>query len=138
MGADARQLGKEPYLSLATFRRTGVAVETPVWFAPSGGRLYVFTAGDSGKVKRLRNSPRARVAACDARGRVHGEWIEARARIVEDPGVTERAYAALHAKYGLQMWLTDLLSRLTGRMSRRAMLEIELVEAGASQGGDAS
>ena len=40
-------------------RRNGNAVETPVWFAEHAGKLYVFSAGDAGKVKRLRNSPRA-------------------------------------------------------------------------------
>lgn len=113
------------YLSLATFRRSGKAVETPVWFAESGGRLYVFTAGDSGKVKRLRNSPRARIAPCDARGRLRGGWVEARARIVDDPDVVDRAYCALREKYGWQMRLTDLASRLTGRIQRRAIVEIE-------------
>ena len=48
----------ESYLSLATFRRDGREVATPVWFAEGDGAVWVFTAGDSGKVKRLRNSPR--------------------------------------------------------------------------------
>ena len=66
-------LANERYLSLATFRKSGVAVETAVWFAHAEDRLWVFSAGDAGKVKRLRTSSRSRVAACDARGRVHGE-----------------------------------------------------------------
>ena len=60
-------LERETYLSLATYRRDGRSVETAVWFAAEGSSLWVFTARDSGKVKRLRNSPRSRVAACDAR-----------------------------------------------------------------------
>ena len=44
-----RQLDRENYISLATFRRNGDAVRTPVWFAESGGCLYVFTEADSGK-----------------------------------------------------------------------------------------
>jgi hypothetical protein len=97
-----------------------------VWFAEAQGRYYVFSAGDAGKVKRLRNSPRARVAACDVRGKLLGEWHEARGRVVDDAQTVERAYAALRAKYGWQMWLGDLASRLTGRYARRAILEIEL------------
>ena len=116
----------ERYLNLATFRRTGAAVETPVWFATLGGKLYVFSARDAGKVKRLRNSPRARVAACDLRGRLRGDWLDASARIVTDSATIERAQAALRAKYGFQMCLTDFFSRLTGRIDRRAWLEIEL------------
>jgi PPOX class probable F420-dependent enzyme len=116
----------ERYINFATFRRSGVAVETPVWFAPLEGKLYLFTSGTAGKVKRLRNSPRSRVAACDVRGRLHGEWIDATARIVEEPETIKRAYEALRAKYGLQMWLTDFFSKLTGRIDKRAIVEIEL------------
>ncbi|HUP22689.1 MAG TPA: PPOX class F420-dependent oxidoreductase [Thermoanaerobaculia bacterium] len=114
------------YLSLATFRKNGNAVATPVWFAEDDGKLYAFTAGDSGKVKRLRNGPRARVAPCTVRGKLLGDWQDADARIVADAATVERAYRALRDKYGLQMWLTDLSSRLTGRYSRRAVLEIAL------------
>lgn len=112
------------YLSLATFRRNGAEVRTPVWFAAVEGRLYSFTAGDSGKVKRLRSSSRARVAPCDARGGVRGPWREAAARIVHDPRLIERAGAALRAKYGWQGRLLDLVSRLTGRVHRRVWLEV--------------
>jgi hypothetical protein len=124
-------LGTARYLSLATFRKSGQSVATPVWFAEDGGKLYVFSAGDAGKVKRLRNGPRARVAPCTVRGKVVGDWHEARGRIVTDAPTSARAYAALRRKYGLQMWLTDALSRLTGRHGKRAVLEIEVVEASA-------
>src|SRR2546422_10513339 len=66
------ELDQHRYMALSTFRRSGAEVATPVWFAEAGGRLYVFTAGDSGKGKRLRHSSRARVAPSDARGRGQG------------------------------------------------------------------
>jgi len=118
-------LDREAYISLATYRRDGRAVQTPVWFARRGERLYVFTENDAGKVKRLRNGPRARVAACNVRGRLRGDWIEARGRVVDDPGAERDAYAALRAKYGWQMTLVDFFSRLTGRIDARAIVEIE-------------
>ena len=71
---DIATFDRHRYLTLATFRRTGAEVRTPVWFAAVAGKLYVFTAGESGKVKRLRGSSRARVAPSDMRGRVRGEW----------------------------------------------------------------
>jgi uncharacterized protein len=123
---DLGDLDRHRYMSLATFRRNGAEVATPVWFAAAAGKLYVFTAGESGKVKRLRHSSRARVTPSDARGHVRGEWREASARIVTEPRSIERAHAALRSKYGWQMRLADLLSRLTGRINRRAWLEIEL------------
>jgi len=123
---DLAELDRARYMSLATFRKSGAEVATPVWFTAADGRLYVFTAGQSGKVKRLRNSPRARVAPSDGRGRVRGEWREASARILSEPRAIERAQAAFRAKYGWQMRLTNLLSRLTGRINHRAWLEIQL------------
>ena len=78
------------YLNLETFKKSGEGVKTPVWFAaePSarlnsgGAKLYLYTIGVSGKVKRVRNNPRVKIAPCDMRGRVLGEWVEARAEIV--------------------------------------------------------
>jgi PPOX class probable F420-dependent enzyme len=122
----AASLEPHRYLSLATFRRNGAEVRTPVWFATVDGRLYAFTAGDSGKVKRLRASSRARVAPCDARGRVTGAWRDAVARLIDDAASIGRAHAALRAKYGWQVRGLDLVARLTGRLRRRAWVEITL------------
>ena len=122
----ASDLDRHRYVSLATFRRNGAEVATPVWFAALGARLYVVTSGDSGKVKRLRNTPRARVAPSNGRGRVQGAWQPAMARLIDDPQLIDRARAALHGKYGLQMWVAELLSRVTGRIARRAWIEVEL------------
>ena len=113
-------------MALATFRRSGAEVRTPVWFAAMDGKIYLFTAGDSGKVKRLRHSSRARVAPSGMRGEVRGPWWDATARIVTESRVIERAHAALRAKYGWPARLGDLFSRLTGRLDRRAWIEIEV------------
>jgi PPOX class probable F420-dependent enzyme len=125
MSRDPKLLS-ERYLSLATFRRDGTLVETPVWFAAIDRRLYVFTDGTSYKVKRLRRDPRIKVAACNVSGRVTGPWKTGRGRVVTEPDLVKRAYGALHAKYGWQMTTVDLLSRLAGRIKRRLILELEL------------
>jgi PPOX class probable F420-dependent enzyme len=117
---------RDRYLSLATYRASGAEVATPVWFASVGGTLYVFTGGDSGKVKRLRRSPRARVAPCDSRGTLRGPWQDATARLVTDPAAIRRAEAALRTKYGWQKRLLDLGSRLTGRIRHRAWIAIDV------------
>jgi uncharacterized protein len=120
-------LERHRYMSLATFRRSGARVATPVWFAAAEGRLYVFTGGQSGKVKRLRHISQARVAPSDARGRVLGTWLDASARIVTEPLSIEKAHAALRSKYGWQMRVGNLFSRLTGRINQRAWLEIQIL-----------
>jgi PPOX class probable F420-dependent enzyme len=119
-------LDRKPYISLATFRRNGDAVETPVWFAADAGKLYVFSEADAWKVKRLRNDDRVRVAACSVRGHVNGEWFEGTGHRVEDAATERRAYATLRAKYGWQMRLLDFFSTLTGRINARAVLELNI------------
>ena len=119
-------LDRHRYISLVTFRRSGEAVMTPVWFAKHGGKFYVFTAAGSGKVKRLKNGQRIRAAPCGPRGRLRGEWIEGQAHRIEDPATESAAYAVLLAKYGWQMRVLNFFSRLSGRIEERAILELEL------------
>ena len=116
-------LDRESYINLATFRRSGKAVETPVWFAARDGKLYVFSEAAAGKVKRLRANPRIRIAPCNVRGKVRGDWIDGAGRRVEDSALVEAAYDALLRKYGWQMKITNFLSRLSGRIHQRARLD---------------
>jgi uncharacterized protein len=119
----------EKYVSLATYRRNGVEVKTPVWIAKVAGRYYVFSAGDAGKVKRIGATPRVRLAACDVRGNIRSAWIDARASIVSHPALIVEVRKALQSKYGLLMRLTDLMATMTGRIYRRAYIEIELADS---------
>src|SRR5436853_3292819 len=90
----------QKYLSVESYRKNGAAVATPVWFADDRGVLYIYSLADAWKVKRIRNNPRVRVAACDIRGRLIGEWVEARARIA-GAAEAEKAHSLLDRKYGL-------------------------------------
>lgn len=111
------------FISLTTFRRTGVAVATPVWFAEVGGRLYVTTDPDAGKVKRIRHTARVTVAPCTFSGQTLGPALEGRARLLT-PAEYGAAEAALKAKYGLQWTLLTLPDRLRRRAAQRTFLEI--------------
>jgi uncharacterized protein len=119
----------EKYVSLATYRRNGIEVKTPVWIAKVAERYYVFSAGDAGKVKRIRATPRVRLAACDVRGNVRGAWIEGHAKIVLHPALIAEVRKALRSKYGLLMRLIDSMAAVTGRIRRRAYIEIELADS---------
>lgn len=123
--ASASALGAASYVSLASFRRDGREVRTPVWVAEEGGRLYVYTNGRSGKVKRIRREPRVRLAPCDVRGKVQGDWVEARARPCDDPEESRRGFAALRRKYGWQLRAVLFAARLGGRYADRAILAID-------------
>src|ERR1700674_1622054 len=71
----------QKYISLATYRKNGAAVATPVWFGEEDGKLYVMTRSMFGKYKRIRNNPQVRVAPCTLRGRVTGRGSPATPRI---------------------------------------------------------
>ncbi len=60
------------YISLTTYRRTGEGVATPVWFAQEADRLYIETGPKTGKVKRMRRTPRVTLAPCTFGGAVTG------------------------------------------------------------------
>ena len=113
----------QKYLNLESFRKNGQGVRTPLWFAEGDGVLYFYTVAHSYKVKRLRNNPRVRIAPCDVRGKVKGEWVEATARLLIG---TEAQYAdeLLNHKYGWQKRLLNLLAKLRGH--KRAAFVIRL------------
>ena len=103
--ADTRfaSLQGQKYINLETFRKNGQGVRTPVWFAGEAEegvpeKLYVYSTADSGKAKRIRNNPRVRLAPCDVRGKLLGEWIEAVAGIVTGEEA-EHAMKLLNKKY---------------------------------------
>lgn len=120
------------YISFATRKRSGDWVATPVWFAPDRGNYYLFSAGDAGKVKRLRNFSESRIAPCTMNGKLTGDWLETHAYVLDDPTDQATALGALRRKYGWQMLTADFFSHLTGKMARRAYICIEPQES-ASQ-----
>lgn len=88
------------YLSLATFRKSGVPVYTPVWFAEDANKLYVMTKPEVGKVKRIRNNSQVRIAPCTIRGKITGPEFSATARILP-PEDSARVHQLIRAKYWL-------------------------------------
>jgi uncharacterized protein len=88
------------YISLATFRKTGVPVYTPVWFAEDQGTLYFMTNTKLGKYKRIRNNPQIKIAPCTVRGKITGPEFAATARILP-PEEFANARQLIRAKYWL-------------------------------------
>ncbi len=119
------QFSGEKYLNLESYRKTGQAVRTPVWFAQEGRIFYCYTEADSFKVKRIGNNPRVRIVPCDARGKVKGEWVDATARILDEAG--ERlTHRLLNRKYGLIKRVLDILAGIRGH--QRAAIAIDASE----------
>ena len=109
MGALAQFAGQK-YLSLETYRKNGDPVRTPVWFVESNGTLYVRTAESTGKYRRILKNPTVRVAPCDMRGNVKGDWAAGEAKIIT--GEEEQAtYRMLAKKYGLMYKMLSLAGK---------------------------
>ena len=110
-------LTQEKYLSLTTYRRDGSPASTPVWFVIDEGRLFVWTSASSWKAKRLRRDPRARIAACDFRGNVHGPAWNATARFLSESD-GEHVQRLLLAKYPIARRSLALFTALLRRAQR--------------------
>ena len=110
-------LAKYQFINLTTFRKTGVAVSTPVWFAQDGNRLVMTTDASAGKVKRIRNNPRVELAPSDMRGKALGDAkaVQAQARILQGDEAST-AEKLLKKKYGLQWSLFGLAARNNDRI----------------------
>ena len=94
-----------------------------MWFAEEGEEFFVYSEADAGKVKRIRNNPRVRLAPCDMRGKLKGQWVEATAHILEGPEA-RHANELLDAKYGWQKRLLGFFARFCPRP--RAFLAIRI------------
>lgn len=113
--AEVDRLAAGSYVSLVTYRKDGTAVPTPVWVSREGATLYVWTQADSGKVKRIRNRGHVQVAPCDQRGRIQGDYVDAAARILDDPDEIARVERLHRAKYGVVFGLFHLAGRVLRR-----------------------
>jgi PPOX class probable F420-dependent enzyme len=101
------QFQNREYIRLETFKKNGLAIPTPVWFVVEDDMLYVRSYANSGKVKRMRNNSRVRVAPSDALGKAHGVTIEGSARRVNADREIKISQL-LDRKYGLMKMSFDL------------------------------
>lgn len=118
MSPELAAVGRRRYVSLTTFRRTGVAVATAVWIAPAGDALAVVTDTATGKAKRLRNNPAVVIRECDVRGRVRpgAVAVDGVVELVTDPVQQRPLLAALERKYGWQLRAYEAAERAVRRI----------------------
>ncbi|NNH69237.1 PPOX class F420-dependent oxidoreductase [Nocardia uniformis] len=93
--ADAR------HALLTTYKKDGTPVGTPVWVAPDGDRIVVWTNSKAWKVKRIRRNPQVTLRICDNRGKPRGQEVLAGTAQILDAAGTEGVRGALARKYGL-------------------------------------
>ncbi len=124
-------LDKYEFINLVTYRKSGAAVPTPVWFKVVGDRIYVQTFDTAGKVKRLAHTPHVTLWASDARGGPKGPRIEATALILTDPREQDVAEAAVQGKYGNKR--TIFMQQIGVDRSRMVYLEIRPISPTVSE-----
>ncbi len=117
-------LADEQYVLLSTTRRSGVDVPTAVWVARDGEALVATTGAQSGKVKRIRHTPRVTLQACDRAGNPHegSPVIDATATVHDDEASRERLDAALNDKYGVQYAAIRAMGKLRGRRANESVV----------------
>lgn len=110
-------------MRLSTFRKSGRAVPTPVWFARVGGNLHVVTGRKIGKAKRIRNNPDGAISPSDFMGHPKGRDLRAVARLTDERkgGPAERA---LRNKYGWQYRVFEFVERLRGATDEHVFLKL--------------
>jgi len=112
----------QKYLNLETFKKSGQGVRTPVWFAAdpatdiagSEARLFIYTIGVSGKVKRIRNSGSVNIAPCTIGGDVTGDWLAARVQIVTGEEAA-RGMGLITKKYAPWTYLLNFFAKFRRR-----------------------
>lgn len=72
--------------------------------------MFVYSAAASGKAKRIRRTGAVRIAPCDMRGRVTGDWVDARATLVTGAAFDE-GMRLLNRKYWPWKAMLDLFVR---------------------------
>ncbi|RSN29280.1 PPOX class F420-dependent oxidoreductase [Amycolatopsis sp. WAC 01416] len=128
MGSEFERIAAEKYVVLTTFRKNGTPVPTPVWAAGDSGELVLWSERKAGKVKRIRNSGRVEIQACDFRGNnTHGDIVPGEARLL-DLDETERVRKVIARKYGITGRVTMFFSRLRGPKDRTVGIAIKLAE----------
>jgi PPOX class probable F420-dependent enzyme len=118
------QIGQGRNVSLTTFRRDGRRVATALWFVVDDGELFVLTAPDSGKVKRIRGNGRVVIAPCDSAGGIAqgAPSTEGTAQIL-DEAETARVHKLIARRY-VAVRLADWSDRL--RQRRRPWIGISV------------
>jgi hypothetical protein len=116
------------YIRLTTFRKSGEAVSTPVWFELVDDKAYVFTSANSGKAKRIRNNSRVIVTPSNFRGRSKGHSsMEVEARLM-DEDEEEMPNRVIDHKYGWQYRLFNFVIGLPRNPPEHVFLELRPAE----------
>ena len=109
------ELESEKCISLETYRKNNESVHTPVWFVIKDDLIYVVTRDQTGKIKRLRNNQQVKIATCNFKGKIKGQWKSGTAKILTEEQ-TQDAVKWREKKYGLMAKIAKFLSKGKGEL----------------------
>jgi len=109
------ELESEKCISLETYRKNNESVHTPVWFVIKDDLIYVVTRDQTGKAKRLRNNLQVKIATCNFKGKVKGQWISGTAKILAEEE-TKEVVKWRNKKYGFMAKIAKFLSKGKGEL----------------------
>ena len=110
------------YVSLTTFRKSGEPKPTAVWFTTMNGNIYIYTAEESWKVKRIKNNANVEMTPCTSSGELlSDEKLTGTARLL-DANEEKAAIQSFKKKYGMMKSVFDIMGKLRG--DHRIYIEI--------------
>jgi len=109
------ELESKKCISLETYRKNNLPVRTPVWFVIKDDLIYVVTRDQTGKAKRLRNNQQVKIATCNFKGKVKGQWISGTAKILAEDE-TKEVVKWRNKKYGFMAKIAKFLSKSKGEL----------------------
>ncbi|HEY3474925.1 MAG TPA: PPOX class F420-dependent oxidoreductase [Anaerolineales bacterium] len=114
-------LNGNPFIALTTYRKNGTPVMTPVWFVRREEKLFIWTAADSGKAKRVKRNPCVQLGPSNHSGKLLGGIQAGRAHFAPQ-GEYPELEKAFKAKYGWQVKLFSFIWKIQGH--RHTYIEI--------------
>ena len=113
---------KKKYINLTTYRKNGEGVPTPVIFAEKNDKIYVETPSTTYKVARIKNNLKVKIAPCNMRGKVVGQYLEGKARILSN-FEQDVAIEALKKKY----FRYRLRDKIKGKVAQEEDRYLEII-----------
>ena len=113
--SNLEEIGSEKCISVETYRKNNQPVQTPVWFVIKDDLIYVVTRDKTGKIKRLRNNQQVKIATCNFKGKVSGEWVSGTAKILSEDE-TKEVVKWRDKKYGFMAKIAKFLSKSKGEL----------------------
>ena len=112
---DLEKIKPEKYISLETYRKNNQAVKTPVMFVIKNDLIIVVTRDQTGKVKRIRNNQKVKIATCSIKGKTSMSSISGTAQILTDDE-TKETVKIRDKKYGFFSKISRLVTRNKGNL----------------------